>query len=340
MDADKIIETLQKGDHIVVAGAGLIGLEIVAALTEMGIKTSLINRVSKLMNRQLDNISAELLKEIVEENGTTIHSNDEIDTILSPAENTLKVCLKSGKEVNCKAVIFGIGTSPNTYLAKDAGISVQRGVIVDDHMQTSDEKVFAIGEIAQHNDNMYGITMVAEEQGEVLARYLMGDVFSRFTGSISMNILKYPGIELCSIGMAEVPRDSKEHEEIIFIDKAARYYKKCIVHNQKLVGAILMGDKAEFMEFKSLIKNKTELSDKRLTLLRSGQPAPQAKGRIVCSCNNVGEGNIIEQIEKGVTDFEQLCQITGAGTGCGSCKPEVKAILEKHLQLKSEKVWN
>jgi Uncharacterized anaerobic dehydrogenase len=341
-DADRIIDSLEPGDDVVVAGAGLVGLEMIAALSESGMKTCLINRVSKLMNRQLDNISAELLKEVILEHGTVIHSNDEIDTIMRGKSSTLTVYLKSGKEVDCKAVIFGIGTSPNTELAKEALLNVQRGVVVNGHMQTSDPDIFAIGEIAQYNETMYGITMVAEEQAEILGKYLMGDVTSEFKGSVSMNILKYPGIELCSIGLSDIPQGAKDYEEIIFIDKAARYYKKCIVHNQKLVGAILMGDKNEFQEFKTLIKSGTELSEKRLTLLRSGKEVEPVIGKIVCSCNNVGEGNIIARIKNNVINFDQLCLATGAGTGCGSCKPEVKAILDKHLQSqpKTESVWN
>lgn len=332
VDADRLIKTIKKGDHVVVAGAGLIGLEIVAALTEMDIKTSLINRVSKLMNRQLDNISAELLKNIVEENGTQIYSNDEIDTIIEVDNSNLKIYLKSGKEIKCNSVVFGIGTTPNIEIAKQADIQTQRGVVVNDQLQTSDEHIFAIGEIAQHNETMYGITMVAEEQADILARYLMGDMFVRFKGSVAMNILKYPGIELCSIGLTEIPHEKTDYEEIVFIDKSAKYYKKCIVHNNKLVGTILLGDKAEFAEFKLLIKSGTELSDKRLTLLRSGKPAPQAKGKLICSCNNVGDGNLSELIEKGITNFDKLCQTSGAGTGCGSCKPEVKAFLVNYLQ--------
>ena len=94
-----------------------------------------------------------------------------------------------------------------------------------------------------------------------------------------------------------------------------------------------MGDKSEFNEFKDLIENGTELSEKRLTLLRSGAPVKAAKGRLVCSCNNVGEGNLLEAINNGQTDFQGLCLATGAGTGCGSCKPEVKAILEKSVRV-------
>lgn len=331
-DADRVMATLLPGDNVVVAGAGLLGLEMVAALTETGIKTSLINRSAKLMSKQLDATASQLLQEAIEEHGTTIFSNDEIDTIAVGSVSSLLVYLKSGAAINCKAVVYATGTVPNVELAKEAGIKVQRGVVVDSRLETSCNSVFAIGEIAQHNDVMYGITMVAEAQAEVLAGHLMGNPMACFSGSVSMNILKYPGIELCSIGLSEVPAGESGYEEILLVDKAQRFYKKCIVRHNRLVGAILMGDKAEFAEFKELIVKGTELSEMRLKLLRSGKTAEPPIGRIVCSCNNVGEGNILAKITPDITDYTQLCAISGAGTGCGSCKPEVKAILERQMQ--------
>ena len=140
-------------------------------------------------------------------------------------------------------------------------------------------------------------------------------------------------MELCSLGMAEVPNNDPSYEEIIFIDKAKRYYKKCIVQQDRLVGAILIGDKTEFLEFRNLIENKIELSEKRLQLLRSGKTTEAVIGRTVCSCNNVGEGNLINRIQEGCKDHLQLCQLTGAGMGCGSCRPEVKAILDAFVNV-------
>src|SRR5690606_4869282 len=111
---------------------------------------------------------------------------------------------------------------------------------------------------------------------------------------------------------------------------AKRYYKKCIIHQDKLVGAILIGDKNEFLEFKNLIANKIELSEKRLQLLRSGESREPVVGRLICSCSQVGEGNLKKRMESGCTEMAQLCEATGAGSGCGSCKPEVKRILEQY----------
>lgn len=331
-DAEKIMEYVKPDDSVILVGAGLLSLEMAASMREKNINVNLINRVSRLMSRQLDKISATMLREIIEEQGTNLFLNDEIENIFKRDDGLLNVVLKSGHRITGKAVIFAIGTVPNTELAKECGLKVQRGVVVNDHMQTNDASIFAMGEIAEHNDTLYGITMVAEEQAAAAAKFLSGDITGVFTGSVSMNILKYPGLELCSLGIPEIPADDDSFEEIIFYDKAARYYKKCIIQNNIMVGAILFGDKQEFTEFKELIKQKTELSDKRLTLLRSGKPAQPVIGKIVCSCNSVGEGNLIAEILNNTHDLEKLCLATGAGTGCGSCRPEVKAILEQNLK--------
>jgi ferredoxin-nitrate reductase len=145
-----------------------------------------------------------------------------------------------------------------------------------------------------------------------------------------MNIIKVHGFDLCSMGLSERP-NTTDYEEIVFIDQAKRYYKKCIIQNDRLVGAILIGDKNEFLEFKELIANRTELSEKRLQLLRSGKAAVPVMGKLVCSCNNVGEGNIKQEIAKGCTTLKEICSLTGAGTGCGSCRPEVQRLLSQEI---------
>jgi ferredoxin-nitrate reductase len=199
-------------------------------------------------------------------------------------------------------------------------------------MQSSDPDIFAMGEIAEHDGILYGITAAAEEQAEVICKYLNGDWLSYYKGSLPMNILKMEGLNLCSMGLIDVPANGKEYEEVIFIDKSKRYYKKCIIHQDRLAGAILLGDKTEFMEFKELITNQTELSDRRLQLLRSGKPGGGAvAGKLICSCNNVGEGTIQKAVNEGCMLLPDVCKATGAGMGCGSCKPEVKAIMEKSL---------
>jgi ferredoxin-nitrate reductase len=144
-----------------------------------------------------------------------------------------------------------------------------------------------------------------------------------------MNILKFSNLDLCSIGIAEIPVNSTGYDEILFIDKSMRYYKKCIVKDDRLVGAVLVGDKSEFAEFKTLIENQIELSERRLQLLRSGKKAEPVIGKLVCTCNQVGDGNLKKLIEGGCGSLPELCQKSGAGLGCGSCKPEIQRILKE-----------
>jgi ferredoxin-nitrate reductase len=282
------------------------------------------------MDRQLDPLASSLLHEEIVERGIEVYYNDQVDNFFGK-ERVEAVRLRSGRKIDCDAVIYAIGTIPNIELAREAGIACNRGVKVNDYLQTSDPSVFALGEIAEWQGQMWGITAAAEEQATVAARYLAGDILQPYQGSLSMNILKMEGLNLCSIGRIETPDDNPEFEEVIFMDKAKHYYKKCIIHSDKLVGAILMGDKSEFLEFKNWIKNGIELSEKRLELLRSGKKAEPIIGKLVCSCNGVGQGNLENAVKNGCADFAQLCNETGAGTGCGSCRPEVKSILEKSL---------
>ncbi len=330
-DADAFKQYVQpnKG-KVVILGGGLLGIELAGSLKELNIEVTIVQRSSRLMDRQLDPLGSQLLDEELTAKGIEVYYNDELDRVLGNKQ-VEGVRLKSGTLINCQAIVMAIGTTPTIELAKQAQIACKRGVIVDAYLRTNMPNVFAIGEIAEFNGALFGITAAAEEQAAIVASYLQGNIANYYKGSLLMNILKVHGTEICSLGLVEVPENDPTYEEIVFIDKAKRYYKKCIVQHDKLVGAILIGDKSEFLEFKELIANSIELSEKRLQLLRSGKTAEAVLGKLVCSCNNVGEGNLINKINEGCKDHLQLCQLSGAGMGCGSCRPEVKAILEKQL---------
>ena len=242
----------------------------------------------------------------------------------------IRAHLKSGKSLLCQAVVYAIGTRPNMDLAKSAGLSCGIGVQVNAYLQTSDPSVYAVGEIAEFDGRLNGITAAAEMQADIAARHLNGDLLSIYQGTISMNILKLADLDLCSLGMPEIPAQGEGYEEILLIDSMQRYYKKCLVHKDRLVGAILMGDKSEFAEFKALIEEKIELSQKRKELLRGKGGKGEMIGEMVCSCGNVGKGNLVQAIDAGSRDLGKLCKQTGAGLGCGSCKPEIQYLLDQH----------
>lgn len=330
MDADNFKNHIDpsKG-KVVIVGGGLLGIELAASLREVNVEVVIIQRISRLMDKQLDLLGSQLLDEILRDKGVEIYYNDEIERFLGSI-NVEGVCLKSGLIIHGQAIVIAIGTTPNIELAKACRIEVKRGVVVDEYLQTNDPSIYAIGEIAEFKGFLYGITAAAEQQADIVARHLSGDVSLYYKGSLLMNILKMHGTTLCSMGMAETPNDPA-YEEVLFIDKAKQYYKKCIIYNDRLVGAILIGDKTEFIEFKALIENKIELSEKRLALLRSGDKAEPVIGKLVCTCGNVGEGNILAKIKEGCTELKELCKVSGAGQGCGSCKPEVQQIINNYL---------
>ena len=315
---------------VIIVGGGLLGIELAASLQEVNVEIIIIQRISRLMDRQLDPLGSQLLHEVLADKGIQIYYNDEIERFLG-TEIINGVRLKSGLTIYCQAIVIAVGTVPNIELAAAAGLTCRRGVVVDEYLQTNDPFIYAIGEMAEFKGFLYGITAAAEQQADIVAKHLSGDISQYYSGSLLMNILKMHGTDVCSLGLPEAP-DDPAYEEVIFIDKAKCYYKKCIIYNDRLVGAILIGDKTEFLEFRDLIENRIELSDKRLRLLRSGKKPEPVLGRLVCSCAGIGEGNILNKINEGCKDLVQLCQLSGAGIGCGSCRPEVKAILEQELR--------
>lgn len=336
-NADDLKEFVGHDGHVLIVGGGLLGLELAAALREVDIEVSIVQLASRLMERQLDVMSSTLLREHVEEMGIQVYTNDQVQEVTYEEIGETKVVharLKSGKMLNCSAVVYAIGTRPNSEMGKEAGLTCGRGIIVNEYLQTSDESVYAIGELAEFEQKLNGTTAAAEEQADIAARFIAGDYLSMYKGTVVMNILKFATLDLCSVGMIDIPSKGKGYDEILLLDKAKRFYKKCIVYQDKLVGAVLMGDKSEFAEFKSLIENETELSEKREELLRGAKEQQNVIGKLVCSCGNVGTGNIEQAIAGGCTDLRELCQVTGAGVGCGSCKPEVKDILDASLVLK------
>ncbi len=327
-DADRLKAYTKTGDHVLIIGGGLLGLELAASLREIGMRVTIIQRIARLMDRQLDETGSRLLHEEMTDRGIDIYYNNEVK-YLTGKDRVTGARLASGETVVCQAVVMAVGTTPNVEIPRQAGLLTNRGVIVNEYLQTDDPVIFALGEMAEFNGTLSGITAAAEEQADVLVGYLTGDLSNYYRGSLSMNILKMPGLHLCSLGIVTIPPNEPGYEEVVFMDLSKRYYKKCIICQDRLVGAILFGDKSEFGEYKELITKGTELSGKRLSLLRAGQSTRAGVvGKLVCSCNNVGEGNLRQAVEGGCRTVPDLCRTTGAGTGCGSCRPEVKAILE------------
>ena len=322
-----------KPANVVVLGGGLLGLEMADAFLQLGHQVHVVQISDRLMSRQLDELSSGLLKKLLRRKGMHIHLNDQIVQYIDhPSDDGVmvrQVKLKSGRTLDCDWLIVAVGTRPNIELLKDAQIDCQYGVCVNPYMQTSAPNVYAIGEIAELNGHIWGISPAAQEQAGVVARVLSGDPHAYYSGSTLMNILKLHDVQLASIGMSDVPAQNAAQYQVIRLEDLDRnYYKKCIIHRNRLVGAIMLGDKNEFNEFRRLIDEGIELNELRDTLLRPGGVVkPPLQGALVCSCNNIGDGNIRACIREGAQSLEAIMSHTGAGTGCGSCKPEIIKIL-------------
>lgn len=331
-DADKFMQMMKPDSKVVIVGGGLLGLELAACLSEMNMESVIIQRANRLMERQLDKIGSDLLHQDVSEKDVTVYYNDQVDDHVLTDGKLTHVELQSGVTLECDLLVYSIGTIPNIEFAKEAGLKANRGLIVNEYLQTSDPDVYAMGEIGEFNGMLFGITAAAEQQAQIVARHAMGDTSSTYGGSLLMNILKFRDLNLCSLGYVETPKDVPGIEEVVYVDRGQRYYKKCLIKDDKLIGAILIGDKTEFADFKNLIENEVELADKRANMLIIGDgDVKEVKGELVCACNNVGHGNIVEAINDGNHTLNDIVSCTGAGTGCGSCKPEVKAILDEEM---------
>ena len=338
-DVERIQELLKPQTRIAIVGGGLLGLEMADAFDALGHNIELIQQSDRLMPRQLDALSGKLLKQKIEEKNITVHLNDQVDYFIDADDKTRiqAVKLKSGKTLEVDIIMCAIGTTPNIEILKTANLACGRGVKINSKLQSSVENIYCIGEIAELDSMMWGITAAAEEQADVLARVIYGDPHIHYKGSTFMNILKLKDIHLSSVGMIEEPLNDDAYQVVRMEDVSRHYYKKCIIHNNKLVGTILMGNKDEFVQFRDLIKNGAELDDLRDELLRpsGGAAREPIKGALVCSCNNVGEGNLIDCIAGGCATLGDVMQKTGAGTGCGSCKPEIMVFIEKASAMKA-----
>ena len=324
-DADTISKHIENNKTAIIVGGGLLGLELAGSLASLGVEVTIIQRSSRLMRGQIDEVGGRILHTEITNRNIKVIYNEEILEILG--EESIKfIKLASGKTLPCQTLFFAIGIVPNIKVGLDANLNCSRGIIINESMQTNDANIYAIGEVAERKGIVYGTTAAAQEQAQVLVNIFLGDYSKLYKSSLSFNILKINNLSLCSIGITYSPDDS--YEEVKVIDEKLCYYKKCIIKDDRLVGAILIGDKSEFSEFKNLIEQKYELGENRNTLLRNNTKKTEAIGRLICICNNVGEGNIINAIKDGCNNYEETCKKVNAGTGCGSCRPEVKKIFK------------
>ena len=257
-DVDLLLTLAAQKKRVVVVGGGLLGLEAAYGLAKAGSPVTLVHLMDRLMERQLDAPAAELLKSLVERKGIEILLN--ANTARIHGETRVDgVELTDGRRIAADAVIFAAGIRPNIALAKEAGISVNRGIVVDDHLQTSASDVFAIGECAEHRGICYGLVEPAHEQARVLAERLSGRD-ARYAGSVLSTNLKVSGVNVFSAGDF---LGSEGTEEIVLSDPGIGLYKKLVIADGRLAGVVLFGDTADGLWYLDLIRSGADIENIR-----------------------------------------------------------------------------
>jgi nitrite reductase (NADH) large subunit len=267
-DVDRLLGLAAHKRRVVVVGGGLLGLEAAYGLAKAGARVTLIHLMDRLMERQLDAPAAALLKSLVERKGIEILLNANTARLIGDA-GVEAVELTDGRIIAAEAVIFAAGIRPNTALARDAGVPVNRGIVVDDHLETGVPDVFALGECAEHRGTCYGLVEPAYEQARVLARHLAGHDVS-YTGSVLATNLKVSGVSVFSAGDFIAADGS---ETIVLNDVERGTYKKLVIGDGRLTGAVLVGDTQDALWYLELIRQQVPVAGIRHDMMFGRVPA-------------------------------------------------------------------
>jgi nitrite reductase (NADH) large subunit len=261
-DVDILLALAARRKPVVVIGGGLLGLEAAYGLAKAGTPVTLVHLMDRLMERQLDAPAAALLKSLVERKGINVLLN--ANTARIHGERRVEgVELADGRRIEADAVIFAAGIRPNVALAKEAGISVNRGIAVDDHLETSAENIFALGECAEHRGICYGLVEPAYEQARVLAQHLAGKGTS-YPGSVVATNLKVSGVAVFSAGDFLGADGS---EAIVLSDAKRGAYKKLVIADGRLAGAVLIGDTGDALWYLDMIRKKQSVAAVRKEMM-------------------------------------------------------------------------
>jgi len=352
-DVDAMLETARNHRKAVVIGGGLLGLEAANGLLKNGMDVTVVHLMDSLMERQLDKPAAALLKASLETRGlkflmeaqtleilgddrvTGLRYKDAVQGSASAAGGRMPEA--AGSEVQADLVVMAVGIRPNMALARSAGIHCERGIVVNDTMQTFDPRVYAVGECVQHRGTCYGLVAPLFEQAKVAANHLANLGIARYEGSVTSTKLKVTGIDLFSAGEFN---EGDGDEALVLQDPAAGVYKKLVLRDNRIKGAVMYGDTLDGSWYFQLLREGTDISAFRSTILfgqhdlgdaghgdekRIASLGPEAE---ICGCNGVCKGEIVDAIVKqGLFTLEDVRAHTKASSSCGSCTGLVESLL-------------
>ncbi len=335
-DVDAMLAASRAHEHAVVIGGGLLGLEAANGLLNRGMQVTVIHLPEVLMERQLDAEAANLLRENLEARGLEVITGANTEALLGDGR-VRAVKLKDGGEIPAELVVMAVGIRPNVALAKAAGLHTERGIVVDDTLQTFDPAIYAVGECVQHRGQTFGLVAPLFEQAKICANHLAQMGYGRYLPAATATRLKVTGVELFSAGDFHGGEGS---EEIILRDAARGVYKKLVIRDDRIQGAVLYGDTNDGSWYYEMMRGASDVSAIRDELMfghthladagHGGQnsAAAMADDAQVCDCNGVCKGDIVRAIsEKGLFTVDEVKKHTKAAASCGGCTGLVEQIL-------------
>ncbi|WP_461610259.1 nitrite reductase large subunit NirB [Cytobacillus kochii] len=329
-DCQKILIHSNKYKKAVVIGGGLLGLEAARGLLHLGMEVKVVHLSHSIMERQLDTTASKYLQKELENQGISFLLKKETNYIVGE-DRVEKVVFKDGTEIEADIVIMAAGVRPNCKLAKENGILTNRGIIVNDLMETNIPNIYAIGECAEHRGTVYGIVKPLYEQGEVLAKHICGKPTKGFRGSVLSTKLKISSVDVFSAGdLNEKPFS----QTLTLFDELDQVYKKFVFQHNKIVGAVLYGDISDHTRLLDMIVKKTDFTETEKALLldssneNKSSITEMSHSSIVCNCNNVTKETIMQAVTlKSLSNVEEVKQCTRASSSCGGCKSLVEELL-------------
>jgi nitrite reductase (NADH) large subunit len=333
-DCAAIVEYARKSKVVVTIGGGLLGLEAARAMTVLGCQSHVVHLAGHLLEMQLDATAGAILKNAMENMGIQVHLK-KMTTEVKGSDRVEGLLFKDETSLDCDMVIVAAGIKPNSEIGVRAGLTVERAIVVDNHMRSVDDPdVYVVGECAQHRGRVYGLVAPLWDQGKVFADHITAkNTSSVYLGSKLATKLKVMGIELASMGATE---PGEERDEVIqFTEPKKGTYKKLIVRDGRLVGSILMGDISKAAYLMQAFDRDSPLPEERLSLLFD-LGTPSAKITLdempadaqVCNCNGVTKSAIGTCVAAGKRSTKAVMDATRAGMGCGSCRSMVKEVVE------------
>jgi nitrite reductase (NADH) large subunit len=340
-DTNEMIEAAKSHKHAVVIGGGLLGLEAANGLKIQGMDVTVIHKNEWLLERQLDKMAGKMLQKSLENKGLTFLLEKDTEQLIGKDGRVSGVRFKDGLEIPADLVVMAVGIRPNYALAEASGIHCNRGIVVNDTMQTYDPRIYSVGECVSHRGTSYGLVAPLFEMAKVCATHLANFGIGLYKGSVTSTKLKVTGIDLFSAGDFS---GGEGTEEIVLHDAVGGVYKKIVIKDDKIIGSVLYGDTTDGSWYFQMLRDGKLIHEIRDHLMfgqdslgntgHQGQDMASAMSdeMEVCGCNGVCKGTIVKAIkEKGLFTIDDVKKQTKAASSCGSCTGLVEQILASTL---------